>query len=177
MPRRYLVGLLLAFGLLGTIYSLTTPLFEAPDEPWHYAYVRWLAEGHGLPRLDDDASGAYQEVAQPPLYYAVAALVSSPIADDDLSELFWHNPQFGYQAGGTVNDNKNMLIHTAAERFPWRGAVLAVRLARLVGLAVTYRLRPALGCRPSALPVVCRRRRRGPRLSPSAASAAWGSRR
>jgi hypothetical protein len=134
MLRRHLAGLLLAFCLLAAIYSLTTPLFEAPDEPWHYAYVRWLAEGHGLPRLDDDASGAYQEVAQPPLYYAVAALVSSPIADDDLPELFWHNPQFGYQAGGTVNDNKNMLIHTAGERFPWRGTVLAVRVARLVSL-------------------------------------------
>jgi hypothetical protein len=135
MVRRDLLGLLLVFGLLGIVYSLTTPLFEAPDEPWHYAYVRWLAEGHGLPRLDDDASGAYQEVAQPPLYDAVAALVSSPVADDDLPELFWHNPQFGYQAGGTVNDNKNMLIHTGRERFPWRGAVLAVRLARLVSLA------------------------------------------
>jgi hypothetical protein len=135
MSRRHLVGLLLVFCLLAAIYSLTTPLFEAPDEPWHYAYVRWLAEGHGLPRLDDDASGAHQEVAQPPLYYAVAALVSSPIADDDLPELFWHNPQFGYQAGGTVNDNKNMLIHTAGERFPWRGAALAVRVARLVSLA------------------------------------------
>ena len=48
------------------------------------------------------------------------------IPDDDLPDLFWHNPQFGHQAGGTVNDNKNMLIHTDRERFPWSGAVLAV---------------------------------------------------
>jgi len=157
MSRRDLLWLLLAFGLLAAVYSLTTPLFEAPDEPWHYAYVRWLAEGHGLPRLDDDASGAYQEVAQPPLYYALAALVSSPIDDEDLPELFWHNPQFGYQAGGTVNDNKNMLIHTDRERFPWRDAVLAVRLARLVSLlfglvtvGATYGLtREALPDRPA----------------------------
>lgn len=156
MPRRYLFGLLLAFGLLALVYSLTTPLFEAPDEPWHYAYVRWLAEGHGLPRLDDDASGAQQEVGQPPLYYAVAALITRPVSDDDLPELFWHNPQFGFQAGGTVNDNKNMLIHTDRERLPWRGAVLAVRLARLVSLAfgllavgATYGLaREALPKRP-----------------------------
>jgi hypothetical protein len=133
MPRRAFF-LLLLFGLLAAIYSLSTPLFEAPDEPWHYAYVRWLAEGHGLPRLDDDSSGAGQEVAQPPLYYAVAALFNALVADDDLPELFWHNPQFGYQAGGTVNDNKNMLIHTEREHFPWRGAVLAVRLARLASL-------------------------------------------
>jgi hypothetical protein len=156
MPWRRLFGLLLAFGLLALVYSLTTPLFEAPDEPWHYAYVRWLAEGHGLPRLDDDASGANQEVAQPPLYYAVAALMSGFVADDDLPELFWHNPQFGYQAGGTVNDNKNMLIHTDRERFPGRDAALAVRLTRLASLffglltvAATYGLaREALSEQP-----------------------------
>ncbi|MBU0704282.1 MAG: DUF2142 domain-containing protein, partial [Chloroflexi bacterium] len=115
--------------------NLVTPVFEAPDEVWHYAYVRYLAEVRTLPALTDDASGAYQEVAQPPLYYAVAALVSGAVPDDDLPELMWHNPGFGYQAGGTVNDNKNMLIHTEREQFPWRGAVLALRLARFVSLA------------------------------------------
>jgi hypothetical protein len=134
MPRRYLLALVLVFGLLALIYSWTTPLFEAPDEPWHYAYLRWLAEGHGLPRLDDDSSGANQEVAQPPLYYSIAALVSGLSSDDDLGKLFWHNPQFGFQAGGTVNDNKNMLIHTEREDFPWHNAVRSVRLARLVSL-------------------------------------------
>lgn len=115
-------------------YSLITPLFEAPDEVWHYAYVRYLVEKRALPPLTGEDTGAYQEVGQPPLYYAVAALLSRWASDDDLENLMWHNPGFGYQAGGTVNDNKNMLIHTEAERFPWRGAVLAVRLARLASL-------------------------------------------
>ncbi len=127
--------LLLLFLLLGSVYSLVTPVFEAPDEVWHYAYVRYLAEERALPALTGDTSGAYQEVAQPPLYYAVAALVSGLAPDDDLPELMWHNPGFGYQAGGTVDDNKNMLIHTEREQFPWRGAVLALRLARSVSLA------------------------------------------
>ncbi|HEY74244.1 MAG TPA: DUF2142 domain-containing protein [Thermoflexia bacterium] len=126
--------LLLLFGVIGLTYSLVTPVFEAPDEVWHYAYVRYLAEERALPALIGDASGAHQEVAQPPLYYAVAALVSGLASDDDLPDLMWHNPGFGYQAGGAVNDNKNMLIHTGRERFPWRGAVLAVRLARFVSL-------------------------------------------
>ncbi|MFQ6101423.1 MAG: hypothetical protein ACE5OS_09345 [Anaerolineae bacterium] len=133
--KRFPGWLLLLFGLTGLTYSLVTPVFEAPDEVWHYAYVRYLAEQRALPTLTDDASGAYQEVAQPPLYYAVAALASGVVSDDDLAELTWHNPGFGYQAGGTVNDNKNMLIHTERERFPWRGAVLAIRLARFVSLA------------------------------------------
>jgi hypothetical protein len=133
--RRAAGGLLLLFGLTGLLYSLATPIFEAPDEVWHYAYVRYLAEGNGLPALTDNESGANQEVAQPPLYYAVAALASGLVSDEDLPELMWHNPHFGYQSGGTTNDNKNMLIHTEREAFPWRGAVLAIRLARLVSLA------------------------------------------
>jgi len=133
--RSWMFNLLLCFLLLGLVYSLATPVFEAPDEVWHYAYIRYLAEEHTLPALTDTESGAYQEVAQPPLYYAAAALISGAVPDDDLADLMWHNPGFGYQAGGTVNDNKNMLIHTQRERFPWRGAVLAIHLARLVSLA------------------------------------------
>ena len=133
--HRHLLGLLLIFALLGLVYSITTPIFEAPDEAWHYAYVRYLVEKRALPALTDTSSSIHQEVAQPPLYYALAALISGFVADNDLQELMWHNPGFGYQAGGTVNDNKNMLIHTEREWFPWQGAVLAIRLARLVSTA------------------------------------------
>ena len=128
---RDLLLILVAFTILTALYNLFTPIFEAPDEVWHYAHLRWLAEGHGLPSLIDDRSGAYQEAAQPPLYYASAALLSYTIPDDDLPSLMWHNPGFGFQAPGTVADNKNMLIHTTRERWPWRGAVLAVHVARL----------------------------------------------
>jgi hypothetical protein len=130
-PAQALIG---AFVLLVLLHGWATPLFEAPDEVWHYAYVRWLAEGHGLPAMDSDASGAGQEVAQPPLYYGVAALLSAPFPDDDLEDIFWHNPNFGYQAAGTIADNKNMLIHTDQEHIPWRGAVLSVHIVRLTSL-------------------------------------------
>ncbi len=126
--------LLLAFCILTLLHNGATPIFEAPDEVWHYAFVRWLVKGHGLPSLDDDASGAGQEAAQPPLYYAVAALLSAPFDDSDLDTLFWHNPHFGYQALDNALDNKNMLIHTEAERFPWRGATLAIHVTRLTSL-------------------------------------------
>ncbi|MDF1514742.1 MAG: hypothetical protein P1S60_13115, partial [Anaerolineae bacterium] len=126
--------LVAAFILLVTMHNAVTPVFEAPDEVWHYNYVRWLAEGHRLPSMDNDDSGANQEVAQPPLYYLLAAVVSRPFPDDDLHDLFWGNPGFGYQATGTAADNKNMLIHTARESWPWTGAVAAVHAARLTSL-------------------------------------------
>jgi 4-amino-4-deoxy-L-arabinose transferase-like glycosyltransferase len=127
--------LIFAFLVLGLIYTVTVPLFEAPDEPWHFSYIRYVAEGHGLPSLLNNDSGAYQEVGQPPLYYLVAALVTAPVRADDLRGMMWHNPGFGYHAPGTVNDNKNLLIHTDREAFPPHGAALAIHLARLVSLA------------------------------------------
>ncbi|MFP4344752.1 MAG: ArnT family glycosyltransferase [Anaerolineales bacterium] len=127
-------ALLVAFALLVLLHGWATPLFEAPDEVWHYAYVRWLAEGQGLPSMDDNSSGANQEVAQPPLYYGAAALFSAPFDDRELEALRWHNPGFGYQAPGTVPDNKNMLIHTEAEVWPGSESVWAVRAARLTSL-------------------------------------------
>ncbi len=129
-----LAVLLLAFALLGLVYSATTPVFEAPDEVWHYNYIRYVAKGHGLPSLQDNEHGAYQEAAQPPLYYLIAALVTAPINDDDLPDLMWHNPGFGYQSPGTSNDNKNMLVHTGRESWPWHDFTLALHLARLVAL-------------------------------------------
>lgn len=131
---RAFVVLEILFAALGFLYSAITPIYEAPDEVWHDAYVRWVAGGNGLPPLDEDRSGAYQEAAQPPLYYLAAAAVRRLLPDDDLPSLMWHNPFFGYQAGGTVNDNKNMLIHTDRERFPWTGAARAIHGTRLVSL-------------------------------------------
>ncbi len=122
--------LLLAFTGLVLLHSLTTPLFEAPDEAQHYAYLRWIAEGHGLPSMEDNSSGANQEVSQPPLYYLVAALFSAPFNDENLTLLDEHNPNFGYQSPGNSADNKNMLIHTDQESWPWSRGVLAVRAAR-----------------------------------------------
>jgi len=129
-----LLLLLLTFTLLVLMHNASTPIFEAPDEVWHHAYVRWLAQGHGLPAMDDDASGAYQEVAQPPLYYAVAALLNVPFKNVDLHDWLWGNPGFSYQAPGTLADNKNMLIHTAREAWPWPEAVLSIHVTRLASL-------------------------------------------
>ena len=127
--------LILIFLALGLIYTITVPVFESPDEPWHFNYVRYVAQGHGLPSMRNNDSGAYQEVGQPPLYYLVAGWVTAPFQPDDMRGLALHNPGFGYQAPGTVNDNKNLMAHTEREAFPWSGATLATHLARLVSLA------------------------------------------
>jgi hypothetical protein len=128
--------ILIAFLALGIVYNVATPLFEKPDEIWHYPYVKHLADGQGLPvqNLAQAQPLIRQESTQPPLYYVTAALATFWIEDDDWQDLVWLNPFWGYNAPGTVNDNKNRVFHTDRERFPYRGAVLAVRIARLVSV-------------------------------------------
>ena len=60
--------LLAIFFLLASSYSIVNPIFEAPDEVWHYELVRWLAEGKGLPAPEDIDDAPWQlEGPQPPL--------------------------------------------------------------------------------------------------------------
>ncbi|MDI7274768.1 MAG: DUF2142 domain-containing protein [Anaerolineae bacterium] len=128
--------LVVAFVLVATGYSLSTPLFEAPDELFHFPFVRHLAEGGGLPVQDPANPGPWnQEGGQPPLYYAVAALVTRWVRADDLPEISQRNPHADVgliRSGG----NPNVVVHTPREGWPYRGAALAAHLAR--GLSVLF---------------------------------------
>ena len=130
--------ILLLFCSLGLVWSITVPLFETPDEVWHYAYVKNIADGHGLPVQDpDDIEQPWrQEGSQPPLYYLTAALMTFWIDSTDFSELIWWNPFSEAARPGQVDDNQNLFIHTPQEGFPYRGAVLAIHIARLLSLAM-----------------------------------------
>ena len=127
------------FVLLGAVSAVAVPVFEKPDEPWHFAYVRSLAEGRGFPSVPivlDDYS-ASQESSQPPLYYVAAALALRMASPDlsDLPVLLVRNPAFPYIAEATRNDNKNVFLHYAPSPVLTSGAARAVCLARLVSLA------------------------------------------
>ncbi|HEY4723577.1 MAG TPA: glycosyltransferase family 39 protein, partial [Anaerolineae bacterium] len=139
------------FVALAVIYSVATPAFETPDEMAHFAYIRGLVDGRGFPTapivVADDQPA--QESSQPPLYYVSAALAVRLIAPDtgDLAEWSVRNPAFPYIFGSTYNDNKNIVLHSLPEVFPYSGAARALHVARLVtvlfgALAVwaTYRM-------------------------------------
>ncbi len=134
--HREIVLVLMLFIALGGLYSVITPLFEAPDEPWHFAYVQHVASGRGLPvqSLDQPAHLARQEASQPPLYYLIAAAATLWIDTSDFPAILWENPHYGFAVPGVVNDNKNLFIHTALESFPYGGAVLAIHIARFVSV-------------------------------------------
>jgi 4-amino-4-deoxy-L-arabinose transferase-like glycosyltransferase len=88
----FLILLLLAFLLVGTMYAVEIPPWQAPDEPAHYNYIRQVAEGQ-LPVIEEaDYDESYRrrivserfppglsiepltyEDWQPPLYYVLLA--------------------------------------------------------------------------------------------------------
>jgi 4-amino-4-deoxy-L-arabinose transferase-like glycosyltransferase len=92
-PTRWLLpAIILVYLILGMLYALYTPAWQAPDEPAHYNYVQYLAEQHHFPILKaGDYPAAYleeikaarfppemsitpirYEFHQPPLYYLLA---------------------------------------------------------------------------------------------------------
>lgn len=145
--RRGLILICAVYVILAGIYSVVTPIFEASDELWHYPMVKYIADNNfALPMQDPTIETTWrQEGGQPPLYYLIAALITRGIDTSDLETVRRINPHADI---GTIppDGNINMITHRAdAEAFPYRGAVLAVHVARglsvLLGLGtviVTY---------------------------------------
>jgi 4-amino-4-deoxy-L-arabinose transferase-like glycosyltransferase len=140
--------ILIAFLVLGTIYSIVTPIFEASDELWHYPMVQWLSKGNPLPVQDAKNVGPWkQEASQPPLYYWLTGAATSWIDTSDLAQVRQENPHVD-NGVITPDGNRNLVVHNLErEAFPWRGTVLAVHLARLLSVLMgavtvwlTYRI-------------------------------------
>ena len=118
---------------LAVLYNVTNPIFEAPDEIWHYLYVRHVAAGQGLPLQGLRSKNLLdqQEADQPPLYYVTAAALTFLAPRDDIGSLVRPNPMASIGDPRT-DGNKNRFVHGAAERFPWIGEVWTVHLVRFV---------------------------------------------
>ncbi|MBI3957976.1 MAG: glycosyltransferase family 39 protein [Chloroflexi bacterium] len=130
-PTAGVLLILCCFLLLGLVYSIATPVLEASDELNHYPFVEHLARGKGLPVQQPGQESHFgQEGSQPPLYYALAAALTFWIDTGDLSDLLDLNPH-ARRGVPLAEDNKNMIVHTERESFPWRGTVLAVHIIRL----------------------------------------------
>lgn len=123
-----------AFLVLGITYALTTPLFEASDELWHYPMAQHLSRTFALPVQDPNNVGPWrQEASQPPLYYYLMGWATSWIDTSDMDQVRWLNPHVD-NGIITQDGNINLAIHTARENFPYGGTVLAVRLIRLLSV-------------------------------------------
>jgi hypothetical protein len=137
LTRYWLLVILAAFVALSVVYSLTVPLFEGPDEIWHYAFANHLANGGGLPVFDATQPATFlRNGAHPPLYYALIAALIAPLDRSDFPAEYRFNlasPRITQGASGT---SPNLLIHTAREDFPFQDTALAGHLARLLSIAL-----------------------------------------
>ncbi|MDQ1301477.1 MAG: 2 protein, partial [Chloroflexota bacterium] len=93
LRRIILVAILILYTLLGVLFAARTPAWQAPDEPAHYNYVRFVATTGGFPilQMGDYPHGYLEEIKsrkfpsdlgiepiryefhQPPLYYTLLA--------------------------------------------------------------------------------------------------------
>ncbi len=132
-----LAVLVLLYLALGGLYSVVTPIFEAPDEIWHFSYIRYIAQHNRLPvqGAGQGEEAARQEASQPPFYYLLAQPLMRLLDTQDFAEYSTLNP---HAAPGLPHSdgNKNMVVHRASERFPYRGTVLAVHVVRGLSLAL-----------------------------------------
>jgi len=122
----------LAHILLGLLYSIVTPPWEAHDEWAHYRYAEFVAQERRLPPPDQRLTTTYRydEASQPPLYYLITALPLLFVPPDTRPPA--PNP-FAEDAEGV-----NFAVHDpAVESFPWRGRILGLHLARWLTLLLS----------------------------------------
>jgi 4-amino-4-deoxy-L-arabinose transferase-like glycosyltransferase len=122
-------ALLLVFVVLAAWYSWAIPLGEAPDEVPHFTYIRYIAQHRRLPTTTEE-----HEAFQPPLYYVLGASLTFWVEDRP-------DAPFAIRANADYDvadprAPKNVLLHTAAEAWPYRGWALAWHLARLLSIAL-----------------------------------------
>ncbi|NDJ36967.1 MAG: hypothetical protein GYB64_20130 [Chloroflexi bacterium] len=136
--NRDIAAVMALFALTASLYAVFTPLFEMSDELWHYPMVKTLADGNGLPVQDPENVGPWrQEGSQPPLYYYAGAALTFWIDTSDMDEVRRVNPHVD-NGVITPDGNTNLIVHNfPQEQFPWGGTTLAVRLVRLLSVAMS----------------------------------------
>ena len=127
--------IVVSFCILGAIHSVVVPLFEAPDELWHFSFVRVLVTQRSLPVQPTEGKDMWlRQAGQPPLYYLLAAPFLAPLDTSDFPGFVRFNVAHPAVTAGSQSKAPNVFIHTPHEAFPYRGAVLAVHIARLLSV-------------------------------------------
>jgi len=136
------------FWLLGVSFALAVanglivPSFEAIDEPQHFNFARYLAEGNGLPdQRDFVLAGEYgfgQEGGQAPLYYLLGALLLRGLGEDVSDVATLTVPNSLSTCGDTSQSySKGLWMRNPQrEAWPYYGSALGVHALRLFSSAL-----------------------------------------
>lgn len=118
---------------LSVAFNLANPIFEGPDEPNHFLFVRYLQTERQLPVQDTNRDGV--RAHHPPGYFGLAALLTAwvPVPDEALP--LRSNPRYWLRLDDDAVENKSLYIHFGPEeRWPYQGLALMVHLVRLLSL-------------------------------------------
>lgn len=130
-PFSPLLALILLLYLCVTVgYSLINPLFETPDEHFHFFTINEIANSGKLPvvpAIYDPYLGP--EPAQPPLFYLLSALITAPFDTADARQQVQLNP-FSWIGSAEAVVNINRTIVSEAELWPWQGYAIPAHLIR-----------------------------------------------
>ncbi len=135
-PASFLLLILLLHFALALAYAAGVPLGEAPDEPAHLSYARFIARHGRLPASLEEREEAGYRSAWPPLYHFLAAGPLALVGDQPPARL----KAVGDTPRRLIPTNGQTIaafIHTADESPPWRGLPLAWHLARLISVSLT----------------------------------------
>jgi hypothetical protein len=128
------VGILAVSAAFSVAYNVLQPIWEAPDEPAHFGYVRFVQINRALPRAIPDVHPLDQpwnttnEYSQAPLYYVVLAGILGPL-------------NLATNAGPHLNPfvtwpghpwRLSVALHRTDEGWPYQGLAQFVHAGRLV---------------------------------------------
>jgi hypothetical protein len=134
--------ILLSHAALSLLYNFITPVFEGPDEPNHYLYIRYIQLEHRLP-----VQGTVRDAVRahhPPGYFALDALLTAvvpppaSVTADFASLGLQLNPRYLFRFDDPEPDNKSVFLHFGRDEvWPYQGLALTVHVGRLLSLAFT----------------------------------------
>ncbi len=156
MKSRAVVWLFVGIAL---VYALLVPPFEAPDEPDHLAYINFIAERGLLPNQYDSDRAVPREGHQPPLYYALGALIvrfTQPDNRVDVNPIPHRPPDLRYPPDIPIYRHVGQPIFpTPADRVGFYLLRLMSVLLATLNVALAIRLVGVLFAHPhSALPTL-----------------------
>ena len=130
LPLAIILGLYLVLGLA---YTVINPVLEGPDEILNYENIRFIAEQKSLDVMRD---GELSKAHHPPLYYAIGALATGWVSNDQFDAVVAsYNPFWAYQSSKPGVDNKSIYLHDPdIEGWPYRDISLGVHLIRWLSL-------------------------------------------
>lgn len=135
---RWLALVLAVYAVVAVIYSVATPIFEPPDEVFHFPVIDHIAATGTLPVQDPDEETLWhQEGSQPPLYYALSAALVLPIDRNDLEQRQERNPHARIGIGLATDNHVTVKHDWDTETFPWSRTTLAVHIVRLFSIALS----------------------------------------